>query len=491
MMKIFSSQIRHQWDDFTIQNEPIASVALMERAAKTCTDWLLTHFSGHHFAIVCGPGNNGGDGLAIARLLHLAHQKISVFKVQSAQHTDDFLTNLKQITSLGISITENSTDFLKTCAAQTVFIDALFGTGLNKALHGQAADLVQTLNETPGIKIAIDIPSGLAADGKLADFSIAFQAMHTLTFQSPKLSFMYPENEVYVGQFHVLAIGLSKAFETNTPSMYQYLQAADIDFIKPRAKFAHKGTFGHALLIAGSKGKMGAAIMAAQACLQSGVGLLTTCCAEIGQDIIQIAVPAAMSKTYEDTIDFDNYTSIGIGPGISTSAEANQILVSLLAQYTKPIVVDADALSLLGIGHELSMLSANSILTPHPKEFDRLFGHSDSRAHQIQKGLDFAAQHQVYILLKGAHTAIICPEGEVIFNSTGNPAMAKGGSGDVLTGMLTAFLAQGYSSKESCILGVYLHGLAADLALLKTSAWSMLPQDLIAHIGEAFLVVSK
>jgi NAD(P)H-hydrate epimerase len=302
---------------------------------------------------------------------------------------------------------------------------------------------------------------------------------------------MYPENELYVGQFHVLDLGLSKMFEKNTPAAFQYLQKVDIDFIKPRAKFSHKGSFGHALLIAGSKGKMGAAILASQACLQSGSGLLTSYCPELGQIIIQIAVPEGMNKTYSDPIDFEDYACIGIGPGLSTNTEAKNILATLLAEYSKPIVVDADALTLLGVGHELSYLPANSILTPHPKEFDRLFGDSISRAHQIQKGLTFASQHQVYIILKGAHTAIICPDGQVIFNSTGNPAMAKGGSGDVLTGMLTAFLAQGYSSKEACILGVFLHGLAADLALLKTSECSMLPSDLIANIGKAYREVTN
>lgn len=490
-MKIFSQQQLKDWDKYTIQEQHILSLDLMEMAANACLKWILEHFQSNEFRIICGPGDNGGDGLALARLLDDRKHSVKVYRIKSERYSADNISNLEKLKLTNVEMIENIDTFFDSFTVNTVLMDAVFGTGLNKPLTGMALKIIQKANLISCHKISIDIPSGLSSDNLLPAFSTAFKATYTLTFQAPKLAFMYPKNEAYVGEFEILDIGLDPTFTINTPSSYCYLQMEDLDFIKKRSKFSHKGTFGHSLLIAGSAGKMGAAILAAKACLKSGSGLLTAYTPKFGELILQISVPEAMSKTHEEEINFSNYNSIGIGPGLGITPSTKNLVASLMANYHQPIVFDADALTILNLNNALNAIPKGSILTPHPKEFDRIFGASASRADQIQKGLEFVDKHTCYIVLKGAHTAILCPGGQVYFNATGNPAMAKGGSGDVLTGMITAFLAQGYSSEHAAILGVFLHGMAADIALDATSEISMMPSDLIANIGNAWRKITK
>jgi NAD(P)H-hydrate epimerase len=486
-MKIFNKNQTKYWDEFTIKHDNITSIDLMENAASACVEWFSSNLKQAIFHIICGPGNNGGDGFAIARLLAKKGKEVHIYLFHSEKYSEENLINQHKLKAINLNLLTDIDVFFNNISAHDVLVDALFGTGLNKNLSNQVLDIIIRANKTPAHKIAIDISSGLDADHiSNHENTIAFKANDTLCFERPKLAFLFPENDQFVGKFHILKIGLSPEYDNSTNSKNHYIDIRELNFIKNRTKFSHKGSFGHSLLITGSKGKMGAATLAASACLKSGTGLLTVFSPEIGQNIIQISVPEAMFKNYGEDIFYEKYAAIGIGSGLGTSVDARSILTSLIAEYNQPLVIDADAITILSELHEIPFLPENSILTPHPKEFERLFGKYPNRAEQIKKGIEVCTKYNCYIVLKGAHTAIICPDENVYFNSTGNPAMAKGGSGDALTGILTSLLAQGYHSREACILGVYLHGYAGDVALQMTSEISMLPSDLINHLGVAY-----
>jgi NAD(P)H-hydrate epimerase len=354
------------------------------------------------------------------------------------------------------------------------------------------------MNQSGNEIIAIDIPSGVFAD-RSSKGNTMIRASHTLSFQCYKLAFLVPENEPIVGQVHILDIGLHEGYLKNTVSE---LELADREMIKaifrPRKSFAHKGNFGHALLVAGSYGKIGAALLASRACLRSGAGLLTCHTPACGYDILQTALPEAMILTDPDekinttfSGELSSYTVIGIGPGIGTAVRTKVLLETILRSYKKPIVLDADGLNMIGANPSLFfLLPPYSILTPHPKEFERMFGKAEDDFARLRLAIEKARDHQCVIVLKGHYTFIAMPGGKGYFNSTGNPGMAKGGSGDALTGVVTALLSQGYSAGEAALLGVYLHGLAGDLAADDLSQESMLASDLIDHLGKAFLYLA-
>lgn len=485
-MKILTaSQIRAA-DAYTIAHEPVASVDLMERAAKVCTTWLSDNYPKASFKIFCGPGNNGGDGLAIARQLLEKGFSVSVYVVNGEKKfSQDFIENenrLRRVDPSLITLLDAEKDFPEIDLNDCI-VDALFGTGLSKPLTNIYAKLVKHLNKSDAPAIAIDIPSGLFSDKHVAGKAIV-EADHTLTFQLPKFSFLFPENEKYVGAFHVLDIGLNEGFIASQTSSNHYL---DRDLIKSlilqRRKFSHKGDYGHAMLAAGGEGKMGAAVLAARACLRSGVGLLSMLVPEQGRDTMQICCPEAMLV---DEIDYKKF-SIGIGPGIGTGQSSRQLLKKILKHATTPVVLDADALNILALDKNLlKKVPPYSILTPHPGEFRRLTGpfKNDFERHEGQ--LAYSKKHKVIMVLKGAHTCITTPDGNSYFNSTGNPGMAKGGSGDVLTGMITALLAQKYEPLHAAITGVYLHGLAGDLAAEEIGMDGMIAGDVVERIAEAW-----
>ena len=493
-MKILSaSQIRSA-DAYTIQHEPVSSINLMERAAAACVEWISKNAEKNYsFKIFCGPGNNGGDGLAIARMLLNAGFETKVFIVrESDKYSADFLENEKRLSNyhpLAIQNIKSEKDF-PVIGYDDCVIDALFGTGLSKPLTGIFSKLIESINSSDAEIISIDLPSGLYAD-QHSDGVAIIHANHTLSFQLPKLAFMFAENEKYVGDFHLLEIGLDREFIAEIPAANNYLSKYFLQtLLKPRKKFSHKGNYGHALLVAGSKGKMGAALLAAKGCLRTGVGLLTMHVPETGIDIMQISCPEAMVAIGE--MDFNKYAAIGIGPGIGIEAGAKEILKKYFHFAKAPMVLDADALNIISEERELlKLIPANSILTPHPKEFERLAGktENDFERHELQ--LFFSKNHKVYVVLKGAHTCITTPDGISYFNSTGNPGMAKCGSGDVLTGIITSLLAQGYSSLESALLGVYLHGLAGDIAADKKGMDGMITRDVVNGVGEAWKNLRK
>src|ERR1044071_4620824 len=423
MMKLLSAAQIREWDAFTIANEPISPEGLMERASNAFVNWFVLKFSTKEkIAIVCGKGNNGGDGMVIGRILKGKGYPVNVFKAEEAFDANSF----------------------------TVIIDAIFGSGLNRPVQ---SDVIKKINASSSIKVAVDIPSGLMIDSHSEGDII--KADYTITFQTPKLAFMMPENAEYVGDWHVVDIGLSQDFDSDPKAYF-----IDNVSIRRRKKYAHKGDFGRALLIAGSLGKMGACVLAARATLRSGVGLLTVHVPKCGYNIIQTSVPEAMATVdmnedhFSDAGEAHHYDVIGIGPGIGVPASTVSGLRKVL-QAGKPMVLDADALNILSSARELlHLVPAGSILTPHPGEFKRLVGDWKHDFERLDLQKQLAAQTKCVVVLKGAHTSIAAPDGKVYFNSTGNPGMAKGGSGDVLTGVLTGLLSQGYSAIDAAIAGV-------------------------------------
>ena len=374
-------------------------------------------------------------------------------------------------------------------------IDGLFGSGLNRPLTGGFAAMVHYINQSEATVVAIDIPSGLfGEDNRTNDSDSIIRANLTLTFGFPKLAFLLPENDSFVGEWKVLDIGLHPDIVDNTPTPFTLVTEEDIAAVfQPRNRFSHKGTFGHALLIAGSRGKMGAALLASRACLRSGAGLLTVHIPQRGETILQSAFPEAMlsfdpHQDYFTTVpDIATYSAIGVGPGLGQYLESAAALERLLQTVGKPVVLDADALNLIASNKDLlNRIPERSILTPHPKEFDRIAGESNSAYERLKKAQSFAVEHKLCIVLKGAYTAICTSSGNIYFNSCGNPGMATAGSGDVLTGIILGLLAQGMEPETAAATGVFLHGTAGDLAAVYRSEESMIASDIIDMLGKAF-----
>lgn len=496
-MEIFSAQQIRAWDQFTMEQEPITSIDLMERAAAACFSWLETNgYLEQSFSIYCGKGNNGGDGLVLARMLSKQDCPVTVHILEFGHlGSDDFQVNLARLHQTAVEIRfVQGPDNFPPIPSGNILIDALFGSGLNRPLEGVTAQLATHINQSGNEVIAIDMPSGLFADSSSKGNPV-IRAAHTLSFQCFKHAFLVPENEPWIGKVHILDIGLHPDYLRQVSGELEFVDSTIIRSIyRPRKEFAHKGNFGHALLIAGSYGKIGAASLASRACLSSGAGLLTCHLPACGYAILQTALPEAMILTDEDASvntafpgELKGYAVVGIGPGLGQDPRTRHLLQDLLQRYRNPMVLDADALNILSTDPSLfTLLPPYSILTPHPKEFERMFGASANDFDRLRLASERARQYQCVIILKGHYTFIAMPGGKGYFNSTGNAGMAKGGSGDVLTGILTAMLSQGYSPGEAAILGVYLHGLAGDLAAANLSQESMLPSDLTEHLSAAF-----
>jgi NAD(P)H-hydrate epimerase len=478
-------------DKLTCEGPGISPLELMERAASALSEAIRRRFSLENkvVVIVCGPGNNGGDGLALARLLCDLAQ-LTVFLPSGMENSSPEQKVMRARLPQKIRLVEGNPEELMSILPQAdLLIDAVFGAGLNRPLDGHYGALVRQMNTASCLKIAIDIPSGLLPE--MPEEATAFHADLVFTFHSPKPAFFFPASERYVGEFSVLDIGLVLPPEGNSEMYFQEL--SDIrPLLRPRTRFSHKGTYGHALLLAGSEGKMGAALLACRALLRSGVGLVSVQVPGCGRDLIQLDSPEAMvipdpSEKHLSQLPLtDSFSAIGIGPGIGRHPETMALLNSLL-KIGKPMVLDADALNILSENPEmLALLPENAILTPHPKEFARLMGFQGGDYARIQAARNFASEHKVILILKGAYTLICSPDGRAWFNSTGNPGMAKGGSGDVLTGIITGLLARGYNPESAARIGVFLHGLAGDKAAARLGMEAMLPGDLIDSLSEAW-----
>lgn len=498
-MKIFSAAQIKDWDLYTIHEQQISSNVLMERAANACYHWLINNeFTNRSIKIFCGKGNNGGDGLALARLLLQNNIPATTYILELGKPgSNDFQLNLQRLHQVTNDIHFiQSADFFPEIEKNNVVIDALFGSGLNRPLEGTSLQLIEHINNSNAMAVAIDIPSGLYCD-KSGNSNTAVHAAHTLSFQHAKLAFLLPENDPFVGAFHLLDIGLSKQYEEEQSTVYEIVDPAIIrSIIKPRNKFAHKGNFGHAAIVAGSYGMMGAAVLASRACMNSGAGKLTCHIPSCGYGIMQIALPEAMCKIAgeKNITHIDEpagYNSIGIGPGIGILPQTAAALKNIFITAACPLVLDADALNLVAADKSLlSLLPKGSVITPHIKEFERIFGPANNHVERLASAITQAAALNIYIVLKGHYTAIATPRGKVYFNSTGNAGMAKAGMGDTLTGILTGLLAQQYALPEAALLSVYIHGLAGDIAAGKYSMHSMQATDLINCIPDAWKLLT-
>lgn len=500
-MQIFNSSQIKLWDAYTIAQEPISSIDLMERASRKVFDWLMEHgFSEEKGVVIfCGSGNNGGDGLAVARMLWQSKFSVKVFLFQHGTTSTNCRVNLDRLEAVGCPVhILTEVGQMPDLPEDFLVLDALFGTGLSRPLEGAAAELVEAINKLPNRKVSVDLPSGLPADTLLANAS-TIQADVTLTFQSPKLSFFFPEHAAFTGEWHVLPIELHAGFEESENSTYTFVDEKFIEFFKPatRQAFTHKGDYGHALLHGGSAGMMGALIMSLRACLRSGVGLVTAAPPDEQQAIIQSTIPEAMcgtSSLWMHHAWYERKTAVGAGMGWREDDYHAKLLQWLVCNISAPLLLDAGALNLLSSHMEwLDLRPAGSptIITPHPGEFARMAGVSANSILQLEKAREMASRYNMFVVLKGAYTKIVTPGGLIYFNSTGNPGMAKGGSGDVLAGLLTGLLAQGMSPVIACLLGVYVHGLAGDLAAATKTQIGMTPSDLLEYLPSAWQKITS
>ena len=502
-MKILSSNQLKELDKYTMEQEPIASIDLMERAAQALTEAIIRRWdTSHPIVVFAGPGNNGGDALAVARMLSQKSYHVEVFLFNTkGRLSEECQTNLHRLKTCGsIYFTEISTQFDPPILTENhVVIDGLFGTGLNKPLNGGFAAVVKYINASKATVVAIDIPSGLMGEDNTYNIRPHIvRADVTLSIQLPKLSFFFPENEEIVGEWELLDIGLKQSYILAAESPYSILEEELIrSLIKPRKRFAHKGSFGHGLLIAGSYGMAGASILSAKACLRSGIGLLTVHVPIYNHDLLQTTVPEAIVQTdiheryYAEPVDLSKYKALAIGPGLGQEEDTALAMMEQIQASNIPVVLDADAINILSSHRNwLSRLPKQSILTPHLGELERLTGKCMDTYERLTKVKELAAYLHSYIIVKGAWTIIVTPDGRCFLNPTGNPGMATAGSGDVLTGILLALLAQGYSQEEACQLGVYVHGLAGDIAAETMSQMGMTSGDIIAALPQAWKKIS-
>ena len=500
-------------DQYTIAQHSVTSLDLIENVADMCTKWITDRYDLKHiFYVFSGTGNNGADGLAISKLLLQAGYRVECYIVQMHSKILDISNvsvKLQQLKDIGCPIqilsyqSIEAMEKLKHCSKNTIIIDSILGSGLNRPVKGWIAEVIKKINQTSLQTISIDVPSGLFIENNHNNIHhYIVQSDHTLVLQIPKLALFFEENHQYVGNLHILSIGLDETCVQQLTDYY-LLQYSDIKLkYHQRKKFSHKGHFGHVYLFAGSKGKIGASILSAKACLQSGAGRVTVYTPQCGYVSLQTSVPEAMVSTLgencliEDmTFQASNYT-LAVGPGIGQSEETQKFLYSLLQKSTTSLILDADAINILSHHMDwLQYIPNGSILTPHIGEFKRMIKSencSSNSLNLLQKQQKLAKENHIFIILKGAHTTIATPDGKVYFNTTGNPGMATAGSGDVLTGILSGLLAQKYTQEETCLLGVYLHGLAGDLTIASknSSQESLIASDIIHFIGKAFLKIN-
>lgn len=499
-MKIFTTEQIRQCDQDTISSESISSIRLMERAAQSFVSWISEHCKNHNeFVIFCGNGNNGGDGLAIARLLHLKGFEVDVFISDTKpKFSEDAQVNFERLGGIsGITIRPFAEVEKYNFTSNVIVIDALFGIGLSRPLEGKEKELIEILNAKDNVKISVDVPSGLFTDKISDENSTVFKADYTLSFQLWKKSFLHTQTGRHTGKVVILDINLSKECIEKTKTN-DFVIGNEIikNIFNRRNEFSHKGTYGKATIVAGSYGKIGAAVLATRSALKTGAGLVFTLAPKYGYDILQTSCPEAMfiesgEKCVED-FNVEEDSIYGIGPGLGTSSETEISFLKFLKQYSKPLILDADALNIISKDSKnLKLIPEKSIITPHPKEFERLFGATNNSFDRVELAREKSKQFDIYIVLKDHHTQIITPEGKVYYNITGNSGLAKGGSGDVLVGVLTSLLAQGYSEENAAVLGVWLHGKAADFAAKKHSKESMLPTDVINEFGSVFDKINK
>ncbi len=497
-MKILSKEQIYAADKFTIEKQQITSDSLMERAALGIFNWMHQRLQGNAVKIhlFCGIGNNGGDGLALARHLKEHNYDIKVYVVNySEKRSKDFLLNLNRLKErkLWPEFLDQDHHSIEV-GRDDIVVDAIFGIGLNRSPSDWVGHLITQINQSSAFLLALDIPSGLFLDRVPENPEWVIDANHVLSFQCPKLPFFLPQTAVHINQWEVLDIGLDAQFLHEVQTDYHYMVKLDVlPIYRPRLKFSHKGTYGHALIVGGSLGKIGAVQLAAKACLNIGAGLVTAFVPKCGLNPLQTGVPEAMVLIDKNETLVSNIAvpfepkAVGIGIGMGVESLSLKAFDDFLSQTISQLVIDADGLNLLAKNPELlKKLPNNSILTPHPKELERLIGTWQNDFEKLEKTKEFVNKHHCIMIIKGAHT-IVLSSGVGYINSTGNPGMATAGSGDVLTGILTGLLTQDYEPLHAAIFSVYLHGLSGDITAAKEGYEAVTASKIIDNLGAAFV----
>lgn len=498
-MKIPNAQQVKSLDEYTIQNEPIRSIDLMERAAEAVVQVIVSRWGAEVPVVVfAGPGNNGGDALAVARLLAARGYRVTAYLFNINDYlSEDCACNKERLLHAGnVEFKEVKNVFEAPALNRSMLVvDGLFGIGQNRTLTGGFGMLVKFINASDAEVVSIDMPSGMMCEDNTYNVrGHIIRATLTLTFQLPKLALLLPDNQPFVGELQVLDIGLSPQAIADLDTIASITTKDEMaQLLKPRDPFGHKGTFGHGLLVAGKYGMAGAAILAAKACLRSGVGKVTVHSPQRNNDILQLAVPEALlshdldEQIFTHAVATEPYTALAIGPAIGTEHETAVAFIEQVSRARIPLVIDADGINILS-SHRgwLQQVPKYSVLTPHPLEFKRLGNRSIDSYSTLNEAMEMAVKQQLYIVLKGHYTAVCTPEGKVFFNPTGNSGMATAGSGDVLTGVLLALLAQKYTAENACRLAVYLHGRAGDLAAEDLGEAGVTASDLVAYLPKAF-----
>ena len=498
-MKIFSKEQIYEGDKLTAEKQNISSTDLMERAATQIFNWMHMRMQGAQVPIhiFCGIGNNGGDGLVLARHLILDGYNVNTYVINcSDKRSKDFLINydrIKNVTKKWPILLNCSEDFPE-IHPDDIIVDAVFGIGLNRPVDDWVKALFLHFRAAKAFTLSIDIPSGLHTDKAVTDEDAVVWAGYTLSFATPKLVFFLPETAKFTIQWEVLDIGLDQEFLYNTITEADLIGKNEVlPMYIPRDKFSHKGQFGHALIIGGSYGKIGAVTLASKAALSVGAGLISAYIPKCGYTVLQSSFPEAMVITDKDeekitSISFDiQPTVIGFGIGAGTDTKTISAFEGFLKTNKTPLVIDADGINILSKKKALlKLLPLQTVLTPHPKELERLIGTWKNDFDKLKKVKAFSKKYSAIIVIKGANTITVFQD-KLYVNTTGNPGLATAGSGDVLTGIITGLISQGYSNLSATIFGVYLHGKSADIAVENFGYQSLIASHVIEYLGEAYI----
>ncbi|MBT8244733.1 MAG: NAD(P)H-hydrate dehydratase [Winogradskyella sp.] len=502
-MKIFSKEQIYEGDKITEERQQLPPSELMERAGLQIFNWMHMRMQGAQVPVhvFCGIGNNGGDGLVLARHLITHGYNVEVYIVNCGNsRSKDFLTSydkVKEVTKKWPQLIKCESEFPQ-MHKDDIIVDAIFGIGLNRPIENWIKTLFTHFKTSEAFTLSVDIPSGLYTNKPVEDTNGVVKANYTLSFQSPKLVFFLPETAGYTLQWEVIDIGIDRDYLMAIDTETELISKNEVlPIYKPRDKFSHKGDFGHGLIIGGSHGKIGAVHLATKSLLTAGAGMATAFVPRCGYIPLQSNLPEAMIITDDDensitAIDFEIETSaIGIGVGLGKSIETVSAFEKFLKTNKMPLVIDADALNILSKQKALlKLVPENSIITPHPKELERLIGKWTDDFDKLKKTSDFSVKYKVIVVIKGTNTISVLGHKKFI-NVTGNPGMATAGSGDVLTGIITGLLCQNYSPIEAAIFGVYLHGRAGDLALEEYGYQSLLASHIIDYLGDAYIDLFK
>ena len=498
-MKLLSLSHLLEADRITIQNQKISYLDLMERAGQSIFQLMHERLQGAPLPIhvFCGLGNNGANGLVIARHLVEHGYHVTTYIVNfSTNRSEAFLANydrLKEISKEWPVQIKSAEDFPK-IAPDDMVIDAIFGVGLNRPIEEWVQKLLKHVNTSNAFKLSVDVPSGLYADKAPDDKEAVIYANTCLTFQTPKLVFFLPETAGYIKDLEIIDIGLDQEYLLQVQTGMELIGKPEVlSMYIPRQKYTHKGTYGHSLLIGGSRGKIGSMVLASKACLKIGAGLATTIIPACGYTVMQTAIPEVMVDD-NDEMDYlvnfksnSNTTVICIGMGLGTHEQTVKAFIEFLDTNKTPLVLDADALNIISANKEmLKKLPAQTILTPHPKELERLIGQWSDDFDKIEKTKKLSEEFDCIVVIKGANSITVYKQ-DIYINTTGNPGMATAGSGDVLSGIITGLVSQGYAPLNAAIFGVYIHGSAGDIALSGMGYQALIASDITENIGKAYL----